>query len=198
VLTPVRSAVNSLSTTLGGESGTHLAIHGAQTIDASSGTLINGNEVFDVTSYSENDGDLVTIVGNGHNVVFDFGSPLENVNLKGLVALSGGLTADDVLWNFDSSGKNINLNTNNSSFPTEAFQGIILAPNDVMSMNAANLDGRFWGGGSGDMQIVSRSDDVIVPTVTVPEPSTWVMMMLGFAFLGYIGYHSRRAATAIV
>jgi hypothetical protein len=32
---------------------------------------------------------------------------------------------------------------------------------------------------------------------TVPEPSTWAMMLLGFAGLGYVGFRSRRAARAI-
>jgi hypothetical protein len=35
--------------------------------------------------------------------------------------------------------------------------------------------------------------------VTVPEPSTWAMMMLGFAGLGFAGYRkSRKAAIAAV
>jgi hypothetical protein len=37
------------------------------------------------------------------------------------------------------------------------------------------------------------------PAVLIPEPSTWAMMLLGFAGLGYFGYRSqkRRAAIAI-
>jgi hypothetical protein len=51
-VTSALSTVNSLNTTLGGESGTSLTISGAgQTINASSGTLDgNGNEVFTVAS----------------------------------------------------------------------------------------------------------------------------------------------------
>jgi len=40
-------------------------------------------------------------------------------------------------------------------------------------MNAANLDGRFWGGDSSDMQIVSH--DVIngpTPVTPTPEPGS--------------------------
>ena len=29
-------------------------------------------------------------------------------------------------------------------------------------------------------------------TSTLPEPSTWVMMGLGFAFLGFLGYRKTR------
>ena len=78
-----------------------------------------------------------------------------NVNLGGDVTLTGGLSDDQVLWNFTSSGQNINLNNNASSYPLpDAFQGIILAPNDVLSLVNANLDGRVFGGDSGDMHIV--------------------------------------------
>jgi hypothetical protein len=45
-------------------------------------------------------------------------------------------------------------------------------------------------------------DDQDLPVVTlvssvtsIPEPSTWVMMLLGFAGLGYVGYRSRQAAS---
>ena len=32
---------------------------------------------------------------------------------------------------------------------------------------------------------------------TVPEPSTWAMMLLGFAGLGYVGFRKARARSAI-
>jgi PEP-CTERM motif len=31
---------------------------------------------------------------------------------------------------------------------------------------------------------------------TVPEPSTWAMLLLGFAGLGFAGYRSRRPAAS--
>jgi hypothetical protein len=111
--------VNNLSSTLGGLAGASIAINGTQTINASNGELatINGvnYEVFNVTSYSENNGNVLTVNGNGDVVVFNFGFN-SNVNLGGDVTLSG-LTDDQLLWNFTTSGKNISLNNNASSFP---------------------------------------------------------------------------------
>lgn len=37
-----------------------------------------------------------------------------------------------------------------------------------------------------------------IVNVNVPEPSTWAMMMIGFAGLGYAGYRSSRKRAASV
>ena len=102
--------------------------------------------------------------GSGDPVVFNFA--IGNVNLGGDVSLTGGLTDDQVIWNFTSSNQNIQLNNNASSYPLpDAFQGIILAPNDAISLVNANLDGRVFGGGSCDMHIVS-GDTINAPGAT--------------------------------
>jgi uncharacterized repeat protein (TIGR01451 family)/choice-of-anchor A domain-containing protein len=167
-VTTALNTANNLSSSLAGL-GSSLTINGNQTINESAGQLdtVNGvmYRVFNVTSYSENDGLLVTINGDGSGdtVVFNFGSN-SNVNLGGDVALTGGLTPDQVLWNFTSSNQHVQLNNNASSYRSLAFQGVILAPNDVISVVNANLNGRVIGGDSSDMQIVS-GDTIKVPVV---------------------------------
>jgi hypothetical protein len=191
-VTTALNQIGSLSTTLGAAAGTHISLGNAGgTINASAGVLdANGNRVFYVDSYSATDSTVVNIVGNGgDSVVFNFAFN-SNVNLSGIVTLSG-LTEDQVLWNFTTTGKNINLNNNASSLPaTSAFRGVILAPNDVMSMVNANLDGRFWGGDSANMQIVS-GDTINGPGPccggsggSVPEPSSVALLLTALAGLG--------------
>jgi choice-of-anchor A domain-containing protein len=166
-----------------------IAIAGNQTINESAGSrqIVNGvsYRIFNVTSYSENDGNLLTINGerSGDPVVFNFGLS-SNVNLGGDVIFTGtGLTSDDQkLWNFTSSGQNIQLNNNASSFPHSWFHGDILAPNDKISLVNANLDGRVLGGDSSDMQIVSG--DTINAPVSAPEPSSIVLVAAGLVGLG--------------
>jgi hypothetical protein len=151
--------------------GNTLALSGTQTVNESAGLLdtINGTtyRIFDVTSYSANDGNLLTINGDGSGdpVAFVLGFN-SNVSFGGDVALNG-LSPDQVLFDVTTSGENVSLNNNASSYKLPlAFQGIILAPNDAMSITNANLNGRFFGGDSSDMQIVSGA------TINAPEPLT--------------------------
>jgi hypothetical protein len=156
------STVTNLNSVLGALTGTPIAINGTETINESAGTLhvVNGitYSVFTVTSYSEGDGKIFTINGDGagNPVVLNFGPSSGNINLGGDVALTGnGLNDDKVIWNFTSSNQNIQLNNNASSFFAMAFHGIILAPNDGISLVNANLSGRVFGGDNHDMQLVS-------------------------------------------
>jgi choice-of-anchor A domain-containing protein len=180
--------VNSLSTSLGAEAGTSIVINGNQTINASSGTLdAAGNEVFTVTSYSEGNGNVLTINGNGHKVVLNL-AVSGNPQLGGDVILTGGLTDGQVLWNYTGTN-NLSLNNNASSYPLpDAFMGIILAPNAAISLVSANLDGNVYGGDSSDMQIVSGTN--INQAITTPEPSSLALLASGL--FGLFGFVRRR------
>jgi uncharacterized repeat protein (TIGR01451 family) len=168
-VTTALNTINQLSADLAGL-GTPITISGNQTINESAATKITVGGVeyafFKVTSYSENDGKIVTINGDGSGdpVVFNF-SFNSNVNLGGDVVLGGnGLSDDKVIWNFTAAGNAVSLNNNASSYPTRAFHGIILAPAEKVSLVNANLNGRVFGGNSSDMQIVS-GDHIHAPVL---------------------------------
>ena len=41
-------------------------------------------------------------------------------------------------------------------------------------------------------------DNVSVTSTAIPEASTWAMMVLGFAGLGFAGFRARRTAIAAI
>ncbi len=173
-VTTAINAVNSLSSSLGALSGTNITFtNTSQSINESAGKLETTGgvtyRVFNVSSYSANNADTVTIAGDGSGdpVVFNFAYN-GNTNLGGQVALTGGLTNDQVIWNFTSSNKQVQLNNNGGT-----FQGVILAPNDQYQSDSSNLYGRVYGGAAGNMQIVSGANVFTPPsTGTLPNTAT--------------------------
>jgi choice-of-anchor A domain-containing protein len=176
-VTTALTAVNNLSTAYSG--GTNLAFTNAgETVNENTGmlTTVNGvaTRVFNVTAYSANNSSVLTINGDGSGdpVVFNFavgtgGYGNSNVNL------------DQVLFNFQSTGKNISL-TNNG----ETFVGTILAPNDAISQDNSTLNGRILGGDSGNMQIVSGAK--INAPAAVPVPAAILLFASGLVGLAAI------------
>jgi hypothetical protein len=187
--------------------GNNIALSGTQTVNESAGQLdtltINGvtqsYRVFNVTSYSQTNGNNLTINsdGSGDPVIFNFAYN-SNTNLGGDTILSG-LSPDQVLYNFTSSGENVSLNNNASTYGTSAtdpaFQGVILALNDAMSAVNANIVGRLFGGDSSDFQYVSGAN-IHAPPVAVPEPASLALFAAGlFSFGTFLFRVQGRQAT---
>ena len=90
-----------------------------------------------------------------------------------------------MIWNFeDATGVNVKF-----------WHGAVLA-GDASVTNSSPMEGflyakNFTGGG----ELHDFPFDGTVPGA-VPEPSTWAMMALGFAGLGFLGFRRRKAVTA--
>jgi hypothetical protein len=65
---------------------------------------------------------------------------------------------------------------------------------DIVVGGAGTSIGGFDGGGGGGSFVW---DPVAIPVQPVPEPSTWAMMLLGFAGLGYAGWRARRQTVLV-
>jgi choice-of-anchor A domain-containing protein len=156
------AALQSLSQTLAGETGTSVKLSSGMTINASSGTLDSaGDEVFTITQWANN----ITINGNGANaVVLNIGCgvtpSLDNVTL------TGGITANQVLFN-DTNSSTI------TSVSGTTFNGTFLAPNAAFNVSGVTVNGHLFGGGSGQAFTVGSGSTLNTPAnVTASTPAT--------------------------
>jgi hypothetical protein len=193
--------VNTLNTTLGAvTAGPNIAIGNASTtLDISTGFLASGAgfsnvRFFDVSSYSMGNNSTLTIQGDGSGdaVVLNF---TNSTNFSGQVNLTGGLTPDQVIFNFVGGSGGINgptLQINNQgdgAHPDHNVQGIFLDPNGAISVVAARIrGGRVFGGDTHDFQYVSGSE-IIAPITAVPLPHAAAMAFVG---IGAITARRRR------
>jgi phosphatidylinositol-3-phosphatase len=115
-----------------------------------------------------------------------------------------------VIWNDETEG-------DEDLGSTAGFDGteIVISPlakgdaytNDVLYTHASDLvtlqdifhvesDGPYLGGAGGANSLADLFKPGAIPS-TVPEPSTWAMMLLGFAGLGFAGWRARLKGAAL-
>ena len=200
-VTSALNTVNALNAQLGALSGHSIAISGTMTINANSGNLsTNANclncRVFTVTSFNTTNSNVVTINGTANQwVVINI---TKSINFNNQVVLTGGITSDHVIWNMvgganATGGPTLQINTNASSHPNQAAQGIFLDPNGPISLTNANINGRVFGGDSHDFQFVSGTT-VRQPKPTSPTPEPGSMALFGSGLLVVAGAVRRRFA----
>jgi hypothetical protein len=156
------------------------------------------------TTFTAAGAQTVIDVDNIHNALLTFSGGAKDifvVNVSGefqtnvAMTLSGGVTASDILFNFTgTSGQVLNTSGGNVLYGT-----YLATDGGQFQFSALDLTGQLINV-DGNVQLVPNSMIPIfapfTPPSTIPEPSTWAMMLLGFAGLGYVGYR-RRAAIAI-
>jgi len=118
------------------------------------------------------------------NPTFDLnGAKLLVVNVDGNFSTGSGNFNDsnyasDILWNFyDATSLNFGVE----------FGGTVLAPNATVS-SSSPIDGTLFAAsfqGNGELHFKTLTDASYLNSVgSVPEASTWTMLLLGFAGLG--------------
>jgi choice-of-anchor A domain-containing protein len=149
----------------------------------------SGTAVFDMTAAQ-----LAGGPGDNYNITFanETSASTIVINVTGSFTEGGGENFNGdtylnqhVVWNFEDA-TNVNV---------KFWHGAVLA-GDASVTNSSPMEGflyakNFTGGG----ELHDFPFDGTVPGA-VPEPSTWAMMALGFAGLGFLGFRRRKAAIA--
>jgi hypothetical protein len=182
------NAVNALSQTLSGEAGTTLNISAGGSVNASSGMLdSNGNEVF-TAHINPNfvQGTTFTISGtNGQFVVINIPAT-GSLSFDGSIVLTGGITSDAVLFNFDAG--NFETNTGGASVTIAnsvppgidpLTMGTYLNPNGSFDIFDSVIEGRVFGG-----PISVTGSDIVAPAAPAPEPTSLALLGTGVAAFG--------------
>jgi hypothetical protein len=190
------NTISNLSTTFAAEAGKSF-VAGAQTLTASSGTQDGaGNFVFTTMAQNFLSSGALTISGSATDYVVINVTGNNNVQLKTLLNLTGGITDDHVFINITGSGQQVGGNTNGG-----VVNGIFVALDDKFNIDNTTIDGRVIGGSNQDFHLVSGFELNAPPNRSlngsVPEPSTWAMLLLGFAGLGFMAYR-RKSKSALM
>ncbi len=159
-----------------------------EVIKATPGT--NGIAVFDITaaeldaipSYKISLNGAKTIIFN----VDDVGGKTINFGANDETGTTG---ANDIIWNFYNA-TTVNLNT--------LIPGTVLAPLANVS-NGNQIDGdliaKSW---TGNGELHDWAFDGPLPVSAVPEVSTWMMMLMGFAGVGFCAMRKAKKTAGIL
>jgi choice-of-anchor A domain-containing protein len=152
-------------------------------------TPVDGVAVFDISG-----ADLAGGPSDNYNITFNNATSATTIviNVAGSFTEGNGenfngttFLNEHVIWNFEDA-TNVNV---------KQWHGAVLA-GDASVTNSSPMEGFLYAenfAGHGELH-----DFPFQGTLpgTVPEPSTWAMMAIGFAGLGFLGLRSRKATAA--
>jgi hypothetical protein len=123
--------------------------------------------------------DTVVLTDGAGNILDSLSTPAGTPSYTASVDWS--LTSGDTYFLLQTSGPNALFASYGASLPSNSDIAITLSGTFAYSTGdaASNLEG--WGSN----EYWAGFNNITTSTSTIPEPSTWAMMLLGFAGLGY-------------
>jgi choice-of-anchor A domain-containing protein len=150
-------------------------------------TAVDGVAVFDMTGAQ-----LAGGPGDNYNITFSNETSAKTIviNVTGSFTEGGGenfngdtYLNEHVIWNFEDA----------TSVNVKSWHGAVLA-GDASVTNNSPMEGFLYAEDfTGHGELHDFPFQGTLPGA-VPEPSTWAMMAIGFAGLGFLGVRSRKAA----
>ncbi len=188
-LTGANTAALNAASTFAGMSGTSIgAINGTTTITAANPGGIN---VLSTSGINLGNGQTLTLSGPAGTqfVVNDSGGLTLN---SGTIALTGGVTPDDVVFNMTNDGT---VSTSGGLNNESVINGIILDPTGKIQLTPGLVNGEIIAGGQ--ISLASGATINNTPQVVPAPPSLVLMGLGGFVFMGLtVLAGRRRRATA--
>jgi len=163
------------------------SVNGTTTVNSLCAGCTN---VIDISSLNLGNGQTLTLNGSATDqfIVNVSGNFVLN---SGRIVLTGGLTADDVVFNVTASGNAVQTSggLNNES----VVNGILLAPNSGIAFAPGLINGELIAGGQTVHLVSGANTNEVISIATIPEPSTYLLLAIGLMALGL--FRPRRSTT---
>ncbi len=172
-------------------------------------TFENGDVALPFQTATPNDGLFVDSVGgsqglgllNGLDEPFSFfASQVDGFANNEILLFSFNSSVELLNINFDAVGSNDDFTfITDATFGAGGIVGSSIFTADIPGSTIFGFDPASGPSTSFGIAAIGGSDDFLVRGLTVsavPEPATWLMVMIGVAFVGFVSQRRRRIAVA--